>query len=205
MKTVIAVLSVAFAVCLLPACESSQATATSSKKSIDKWYQKQEWLNGLSRTPDKSVNKEEFAQQYEKDKAEWDKAFAYLKETDLANLKPGRYPIDGDNVFATVSEGPTRELDKTKWEAHQKYHDIHFVISGKEQIGITTVGSVTVVQAYDPSKDIGFYSGDGKYYLSDTTNFFIVLAGDAHRPGVKADGTDNVKKVVIKIRKSEQQ
>ena len=173
-----------------------------SQKEIKKWYNKQEWLNGLKLVPHKSVNIDEFARQYAARKAWWDKAFAYLKETDLTNLKPGKYPIDGDNVFATVTEGPTKELDSTKWEAHRIYQDIHYVIKGREKIGITPVSSATVIQEYDNSKDIAFYSSKGKFYESDPAKFFIAFPGDAHRPGVKTEGYDTIKKIVIKIRKS---
>jgi biofilm protein TabA len=178
------------------------AQARMSDKEINKWYKERSWLNGLPRVPHKSVNKEEFAKQYHGNKIWWDKAFVYLRETGLAELKPGRYEIDGDNVFAIVSEGATKELDKTRWEAHKNYADIHFVISGKEKIGITPVASASIVQEYDASKDIAFYNSKGKYYLSDPNTFFIVFTQDAHRPGVKADGSDTVKKVVIKVRKS---
>lgn len=182
---------------------SSVAQATNpSRKDINKWYKQKEWMNGLERLPHKSVNIEEFAKQYHGNKVWWDKAFSYLSETDLANLKPGRYTIDGDNVFAIVSEGPTKELDKTMWEAHRNYQDIHFVISGKEKIGISPVTSATIEKEYDPAKDIAFYTSKGKYYTSDTSTFFIVFTHDAHRPGVKADGSDTVKKVVIKVRRT---
>lgn len=173
-----------------------------SKKEINKWYNQKDWLNGLPRKPHQSVNKEEFAKEYQAGKALWDKAFSYLRETDLSNLKPGRYAIDGENVFAIVSEGATKELDKTAWEAHKNYQDIHFVISGKEKIGITPVASAVISKEYDASKDIAFFTSKGKYYLSSPDNFFIVFTQDAHRPGVKAEGTDSVKKVVIKVRKS---
>ena len=171
-------------------------------KEINKWYKEKSWLNGLKRSPHKSINKVEFARQYQANKMWWDKAFAYLRETDLAKLQPGRYAIDGENVFAIVSEGLTKELDKTMWEAHKNYQDIHFVINGKEKIGITPVASASITKEYDVSKDIAFYTSEGKYYLSDTNNFFIAFTEDAHRPGVKAEGSDTVKKVVIKVRKS---
>lgn len=173
-----------------------------SKKEVNKWYSQKDWLNGLSRTPHSSVNKQELARQYKAGKALWDKAFTYLRETDFSNVKPGRYPIDGENVFAIVSEGPTKELDKTMWEAHRNYEDIHFVISGKEKIGIAPVASATVSKEYDAEKDIAFFTSKGKYYVSSPANFFIAFTQDAHRPGVKTEGADSVKKVVIKVRKS---
>lgn len=171
-------------------------------KQVKKWYAQKHWLNGLERTPHHSVNKQEFATQYHANKEWWDMAFAYLRETDFAGLKPGRYAIDGENVFVIVSEGPTKDLDKTMWEAHKNYIDIHYVISGSENIGITPVTSTTISIQYDPAKDIAFYTGNGEYYKSDTNNFFIVFPQDAHRPGIKNETSDTVKKVVIKVRKS---
>ena len=173
-----------------------------SKKEVNKWYNQKDWLNGLSRTPHPSVNKQEFARQYNAARELWDKAFNYLRQTDFSNLKPGKYPIDGENVFAIVSEGATKELDKTMWEAHKNYEDIHFVISGKEKIGITPVASASVSKEYDAAKDIAFFTSKGKYYVSGPDNFFIVFTQDAHRPGVKTEGADTVKKVVVKVRKS---
>lgn len=202
MKNLIATIVLTLLVTVFLSIQTQAQETQLSNKEINSWYKEKKWMNGLSRTPHKSVNKVEFARQYQGNKDGWDKAFAYLRETDLANLKPGRYPIDGENVFAIVSEGPTKELDKTRWEAHQNYHDIHFVISGKEQIGITPVASATITTEYDASKDIAFYNSKGKYYLSDPNNFFIVFPQDAHRPGVRAEGSDTVKKVVVKVRKS---
>jgi len=173
-----------------------------SRKEVNKWYNQKGWMNGLSRKPHQSVNKQEFARQYQAGKTLWDKAFTYLRETDFSSLKPGKYPIDGENVFALVSEGATKELDKTLWEAHKNYQDIHYVISGKEKIGITPVASASISKEYDASKDIAFFTSKGKYYVSNPENFFIVFTQDAHRPGVKTEGADTVKKVVIKIRKS---
>lgn len=167
--------------------------AGQSIEAIGKW---------LSREPHGSPDQATFSEQYRSNQSGWDKAFHYLKDTDLANLKPGRYPIDGENVFALVSQGETKPLDKTAWESHKNYHDIHFVISGQEKIGITPAQSVTVSKAYDAGKDIAFYTGEGSYFLSDTSNFFIALTGIAHRPGVKADGSNNVKKIVIKVRRT---
>lgn len=173
-----------------------------ASKKTNEWYNSRVWLNGLKLTPHKSVNKEEFSKQYHLRKAWWDKAFAYLKETDLASLKPGKYPIDGDNVFATVTEGPTKEMDQTKWEAHKNYQDIHYVIKGKEKMGIAPISSATVIQEYDAAKDIGFYNAKGEFYESSPGSFFIAFPSDAHRPGIKTDSSGEIKKIVIKIRKA---
>lgn len=177
-------------------------TPWSSKKAA-KWFNRNEWSNGLKLKPHKSVSKQEFAKQYHNNKERWDKAFAFLKENDLSSLKPGKIQIDGENVFATVTEGPTKDIDQTRWEAHRIYQDIHYVIKGKEQIGIAPVSLATVVSAYDPIKDIGFYTAIGKYYESKKNTFFIIFPQDAHRPGIKVDDFASEKKIVIKVRAGE--
>lgn len=149
--------------------------------------------------PHNSIDKEEFAKQYHSNKLWWDKAFAFLKETDLTAIKPGKYVIDDDNVFATVIEGSPRQMDTTQWESHLNYQDIHYIISGKEQIGIANVSSLTVATEYDRKRDLIFYTGKGKYYIAETGAFFIFFPQDAHRPNLQFN-SHNVKKIVIKIR-----
>lgn len=151
-----------------------------------------------------SVNKEEFAKQYHAHKEWWDQAFAFLQYSDLAGLKPGKYVINGDKVFATITEGPAKRTDTTKWESHRNYQDIHYVIKGKEKIGITPVSSLTVTDAYEPERDIVFYKGDGKYYTADTDDYFIFFPQDAHRPNLKIEDCGMVKRIVIKIKRNDQ-
>jgi hypothetical protein len=69
-------------------------------KSTAKWFEAKEWLNGLSLVPSASIDQQELKKQYEAKSEWWKSAFNYLKETNLADLKPGKYVIDGDNVFA---------------------------------------------------------------------------------------------------------
>ena len=62
-----------------------------------KWFKKKEWLNDLSITPHSLIDKVQFAKQYHLNQAAWDKAFAYLKNTDLKTLTNRRHVTDGDN------------------------------------------------------------------------------------------------------------
>ena len=106
-----------------------------TEKKAKKWFKKKEYLNGLSATPYSAIDKVQFAQQYHLNKALWDKAFAYLKQTNLQTLANGRYAIDGDNVYAIVTEAPTKDYDKTAFESHRKYIDLQYVITGNENMG----------------------------------------------------------------------
>ena len=151
--------------------------------------------------PHKSINKEEFAKQYHTNKLWWVKAFAFLEENDLDRLKPGKYAIDGENVFATITEGPPKRFDTSKWESHHNYQDIHYVIKGKEKIGVAPVSLATVTNEYDKARDLVFYTAEGRYYTADPDIFFIFFPQDAHRPNLEMEDYDMVKKIVIKIRR----
>ena len=178
---------------------STAAFAQTSKQTND-WYNKKEWLNGLQIQPHSSINKTEFAKQYQGNKEYWDKAFAVLKNQDLKNLAPGRYEIDGDNVYALITDNPTKPLDSVKWESHRNYIDLQSVINGEEKIGISPISKLTVSMPYDASKDIINYSGEGKFYLAQPGTFFLFFPSDAHRPTVATGSNKPDKKVVIKIK-----
>ena len=178
-----------------------QSDSVWTRKKAAAWFNGHDWLNGLQLKPHKSIDQQEFAKQYHNNKEKWDKAFSFLKENDLASLKLGKIQIDGENVYATVTEGPTKDFDKTIWESHRNYNDIHYVIKGKEKIGVAPVSLATVTKEYDSTKDLANYTAKGKYYITNPGTFFIIFPEDAHRPGIKVEGYNVEKKIVIKIRK----
>ena len=155
---------------------------------------------GLAVKPHKSVNNPELARQYQLNKAHWDKAFVFLRNQDLQSLAPGRYPIDGDQVFAIVTQNPTKDFDSTQWESHRDYTDLHYVVAGEEIIGVSPPGNLTITKPYDAAKDIVNYSGKGEMYPAKPGTFFIFFPSDAHRPAISPGGHAADKKIVIKIR-----
>jgi YhcH/YjgK/YiaL family protein len=159
-------------------------------------------LNSLSIKPHASINKKEFAKAYQAHKDRWDLAFRFLKNGHLDTLSAGRHDLDGNNVYVMVTDGPTRDPEKAFFEVHKNYADVHYVVSGKEKIGVAPYASVkTLEKEYDPAKDIAFYTADGKYYTATPAEFFIFFAEkDAHKPGLKMAGADADKKIVIKVK-----
>lgn len=178
---------------------------TYTKQSATKWVKAGAWANGSKLKPHKSVNETEFAEQYSNNKEYWDKAFDFLKNTDLDIVKPGKYALDGENVFVSVTEGSTKEFEASKWEAHRKYVDIQYVIKGKEKMGIAPVETAISKTKFNDTKDIGFFeipAKMAKYYVAKTGSFFIFFPSDAHRPGIKVKNFDMDKKLVVKIKMS---
>jgi YhcH/YjgK/YiaL family protein len=196
MRSIFLVVCILFSVSHL----SAQSTNHWSSHKAKKWFKKKEWLAGLSITPHSSIDKVQFAKQYHLNQAAWDKAFVYLKNTDLKTLATGRHEIDGDNVYASVTEAPTKDYDKTTFESHRKYIDLQYVITGEENMAKAAVSSVAVSKPYNEATDLANYTGEGKIYTVPEGTFMLFFPTEAHRPNITPGGNKVVKKVVIKIK-----
>lgn len=187
---------------MMQSCSSTSDPSEWSTQKIDKWFESGEYLNGWAVKSVGAVSKKEFAIAYFKNKERWDKAFAFLKTTDLNSLEAKRYDIDGDNLFALVTEYTTKNIEDAQFESHKKYADIQYVINGKEQISSTPVNKKgEVLTPYDETRDIEFMTVNGSTdYIATPDVFFLFFPSDLHRPGVKSGENSQVKKVVVKVK-----
>ena len=129
-------------------------------------------------------------------------AFNFLKTVDLKALPSGKHSIDGEAVFAAVSEYETKLPEEAKFEIHRRYIDIQFLIEGVENIGVCKASDCVVTEDYYAEKDLAFVKPNTVYV--DTVSihddvFAILFPHDAHQPCVMRDQKANVKKVVIKV------
>jgi biofilm protein TabA len=186
----------------LSGCLSNSDPVAWNSKKIDSWFDKGDWLNGWQIKPDQSINRRAFAVYYFKNRERWDKAFRFLKDNDLSILGLKRYDIDGNNLYASVSEYPTKNIEDARYEAHQKYIDIQYVVSGKEQIGVSPVSEAKdILEPYDATKDIEFLSvSKGRNLPALPDRFFIFFPEDAHCPGLKDGDNSPVRKIVVKLK-----
>lgn len=125
-------------------------------------------------------------------------AFRFLGQPGLLELATGRHEIDGDGVYALVSEYHPKPLSHGKWEAHQKYIDLQYVAAGVERIGVAPIGRLQAGD-YNPAKDMTILTGSGDYLTVAAGQFMILWPGDAHMPGLDAGIPGLVRKVVVKI------
>ncbi len=58
------------------------------------------------------------------------------KVTDLEAIDPGTYVIEEGNLKAIVSDAPAPVLEQVKWEAHQNFSDIQYIVRGKASMGV---------------------------------------------------------------------
>lgn len=125
--------------------------------------------------------------------------FGFLRRTDLAELPDGRQEIQGDDVFALVGRAGGRGRAASPLEAHRRYIDIQFCVSGCDVIGYRPAGLCQPeVAGYDSGKDIVFFVDKPDSWLAVPAGHFAVFfPADAHAP---LAGEEAVHKVIVKVR-----
>jgi YhcH/YjgK/YiaL family protein len=126
-------------------------------------------------------------------------ALRYLQNTDPTKVEPGRYALDGDNLYAMVQQYETKPRDQGFWEAHRKYIDVQYVAQGTEHMGFSHLSQLRP-QPYDEEKDFLKLEGEGEFFLMRAGTFVILGPDDAHMPGMAVDQPRPVRKVVVKVR-----
>jgi YhcH/YjgK/YiaL family protein len=126
-------------------------------------------------------------------------ALTFLQGTALEELSPGRHAIDGDDVFAMVSDYDTRTEGESQWEAHRVHVDVQYVIQGRERIGVAPLHALHL-DPYDAEKDILFARGAGEFVTLTQGRFIVLFQHDAHMPGIVDGAREPVRKLVIKVR-----
>lgn len=131
----------------------------------------------------------------------FEKAFQYLTTTQFEDVKPGKYEIDGDHIYAmVVNDEGVAMLDSTsEFECHNTYIDIQYVFGGLETVGYKS--RLTCVEPrgeYDAKKDVLFFEDAPDFFFKlYPGQFGIYFPDDVHAPMI---GEGKINKVVIKIR-----
>ena len=128
------------------------------------------------------------------------KAFEFLKNADFSSIDKDLIEIDGKNIYAMIQKYDTRKPKDAKWETHQKYIDLQYMISGAENIGFVLSDYLDITEEYDEVKDFEFLDGMGDYVQLNEGEFVIFFPTDAHMPRLKIKNIETVQKVVIKVR-----
>ena len=170
-----------------------------TKAKAEKWFKSRVWANGMKLNVSETVDKQEFARQYTANKAYWDKAFAYFRDTDLEKVPVGKQILDSGHVSVSVTENPTKSFEQTNWESHKRNVDVQYVSVGAEKMGEVKVADAKVTDPYNQAKDVAHYEAEGKFYEARPGTIFIFFPNDVHRVNVKVDGIEKDKKIVIKI------
>jgi YhcH/YjgK/YiaL family protein len=128
------------------------------------------------------------------------KAFDYIKTTDFSKIEIGKHSIEGDDLFAIVQEYDTKNDSDAKLEAHKKYIDVQYIISGEEMIGVEPLLNQKQFREYDSENDYALYDNSCSFIKIAETQFMILFPQDLHKPGIKIKEVARIKKVVVKVK-----
>ena len=128
------------------------------------------------------------------------KAVEFAKQFSGEN---GKYPLDGDRVYASVHEYITGQESEKVFEAHRKYIDVQIMITGSEMHGVMPLddSNLSVTEDYDSTRDVIFFDTISDYtkVILSSGEFVVYYPSDCHKPGCSIDHDTQVRKIVVKI------
>ena len=132
-----------------------------------------------------------------------DKALDLLTPEFLASVGTTTVHMDGDKLYATLNVFETAPDEKTFFESHKLYLDIHAVTKGEERMEIADPKTLTVDEAASkPEGDFYAYtekSAEHQTLILKPGTFLVAFPDDAHRCKGQVNGPSQVEKVVFKI------
>ena len=117
---------------------------------------------------------------------------------------PGRYALQGENIFMNVMQFTTQSPEQKKAELHQQYIDIQMLLSGEERILFGMTDSARHCEEMHVEDDYQLCSqiADEQAMVLKPGKFVIFMPGEPHKPGCVVQAPMDIKKVVIKVRAS---
>lgn len=117
---------------------------------------------------------------------------------------PGRYALQGDDIFINVMTFATQPPEQKKAELHEQYIDIQLLLAGEERILYGVAGSARQCEEQHIEDDYQLCSAiEGMQRLDLKPGMFAVfMPGEPHKPGCVVKETEEIKKVVVKVRAS---
>jgi YhcH/YjgK/YiaL family protein len=128
-------------------------------------------------------------------------ALEHIAKTDFSATEPGKYELDGTNLYVLVQAYDSIPQNQGKWECHREYIDIQYIVEGVEQIGFGNINNMKVTTEYNSEKDIAFLAGEGDLVTLGKGSYAIFFPEDSHKPKLALNNKPvPVKKLVVKIK-----
>ena len=136
-------------------------------------------------------------------------AFDFLRAHDLNALPTGKVEIDGDRVFAFVSEPVLHPFDDPDGlvEVHRRYIDIHVPIWGEETIGYAKLDALPAGVEFNEKDDYALFRVKTTPLTVKPGEFVLFFPPNgAHRPACtmgERPTTNTVRKICVKVKVEE--
>ncbi len=124
----------------------------------------------------------------------------FLLNTDVSDIPfDCRIEIPDSGSFLYKRTYRTKAEGNQLFEAHRKYIDLQYVVSGHEIVKYSEQKLLSQSSPYDEAADCELFSGEGKSVKLDSGDFVILFPQDAHIPKLNAEDSCEVVKIVLKI------
>lgn len=130
-----------------------------------------------------------------------EKALDFLRTHDVTQMEPGRYEIQGKEIYVNVDESQTESIEQRHPEEHEKYVDVQFLATGRERLGfVENHGKFEVLEKY-ADRDLIFYKDveNESFVESRPGNFCIFFPGEIHRPLIASGKKMQIRKAIVKV------
>lgn len=128
-------------------------------------------------------------------------ALKFMESLKFEEQELGKHVVD-DDFYYLVQTYESKLPEEARYEAHERYIDIQYVVEGKERIDISPASVLEVEEPYSEEKDVMFFKAPQRAASVVLTDggYVILYPEDAHRPGVCAGQPMAMKKIVGKVR-----
>ncbi|PLR39760.1 YhcH/YjgK/YiaL family protein [Chimaeribacter californicus] len=132
------------------------------------------------------------------------RVLVYLAETPLSELACGRYDIDDNLIFMNIMEFDTQPAESKKAELHYTYADVQLLISGVEGIEYSSLTPTGQLEPYHADDDFQLIADipDKSRLRMLPGMFALFFPGEPHKPGCLIEGSETIKKAVVKVHHS---
>lgn len=130
-----------------------------------------------------------------------EKVLEIIEDLDFDTVECGKYVVD-DDIYYMVQEYETKYPHEARYEAHQKYVDVQYILKGEERMEFAETSDLEVDEAYNSENDAVFLK-DPKVVdacIVEAGDYRIFYPEDAHKPGLCVEKPSKVKKIVAKIK-----
>jgi len=125
----------------------------------------------------------------------------------VANLAPGetsQLSNEGEDLYVLMQCYHPRAREDGRFEAHERYTDLQFLLSGREHIEVCSVRSQQIPPRYNSQGNFYFPMGNHMHslLLLSAGEVAVLAPEDAHAPCLACadNGAELVRKIVVKIR-----
>ncbi len=125
-------------------------------------------------------------------------ALAFLRRADLEALPTRRHAVEGEQIFAIVERRDAVGRERAVLEAHRRYIDLQYTVSGDEIMGWRTLAECRQTRGdFEEARDVGFYEGAPLVWVPVPPGHLAVFfPEDAHAP---LAGSGPLHKVILKV------